>query len=104
MIKRIDLTIHLETIKAFTTHDDKITVCCFEGLRYWTYSGKCRCERDLISTWLIIEDEINQEWGQKYPPRWAQQAIQIEYLKWGWNKHEAFLDKPEKDFNDEIPF
>ncbi len=96
MLKRIDLLTHLETIKAYTTRADKITVCCFEGLRYWTYSGKYCCVRDLISTWLVIDDEINQEWGQKHAPKWVRDKMFEEFF--------GVRDKVIEDFNDEIPF
>lgn len=96
LIKRIDLLTHLETIRYWYLDGKYIYLCCFEQGRYWSYRGPYHCERDLISTWLVIHDEIKQIYGGKHAPAWVHQRLVT---------RELF--KPEKtleDFNDEIPF
>ncbi len=95
MIKRIDLTTQLNIIRYWEHKNGKLYLCCFEG-RYWSYYGNYRCESDLFNTYLIIEDEIKQEWGKKHPPQWVHNIMTKELRK------EA--DKIIGDLNDEIPF
>ncbi len=96
MIKRIDLATDLETIKYWRVYDNTIYLCCHEGWRYWSYRGPYHCERDLVSTWLVINDEINQIIGGKKAPAWVYHKMQ--------NKLMGIEPNIIEDFNDEIPF
>lgn len=96
MLKRIDLLTHLETIQYWHVKGGHLYLCCFEGWRYWSYRGRYTCERDLISTWLVLEDEINQTYGAKRPPSWVYHRLQ--------NRLRETVGEIIEDFNDEIPF
>ena len=97
MVKRIDLLTALETIQYWHVEDDYLYLCCYENWRYWSYRGRYHCERDLVSTWLIIHDEINQIYGAKHMPAWVYKRLTMQFQ----SPTETII---EDSFNDEIPF